>query len=47
MITKEDLSQVIDYGKYYAILPFRDKFKLKKYTSRKKVKILKENFFVQ
>ena len=36
MITKEDLSQVIDYGKYYAILPFRDKFKLKKYTSRKK-----------
>ncbi len=44
MITKEDLSQVVDYGKYYAILPFRDKFKLKKYTSRKKVKILKENF---
>ncbi len=44
MITKEDLSQVVDYGKYYAILPFIDKFKLKKYTSRKKVKILKENF---
>ena len=44
MITKDDMNQVIDFGKYYAILPFRDKTKLKKYLSYKKAKVLKEGF---
>jgi Ca2+-binding EF-hand superfamily protein len=44
MITKDDMNQVIDFGKYYGILPFRDKTKLKKYLSRKKAKVLKEGF---
>ena len=44
MITKDDMNQVIDFGKYYAILPFRDKTKLKKYLSHKKAKVLKESF---
>ena len=46
MITKDDMNQVIDFGKYYAILPFRDKTKLKKYLSYKKAKVLKEVFLI-
>ena len=38
MITKDDMSQVIDLGKYYAILPFGDKPNLNKYLSKKKLR---------
>ena len=44
MITKDDMNQVIDLGKYYAILPFGDKSNLNKYLSKKKAKVLKEGF---
>ena len=44
MITKDDMNQVIDLGKYYAILPFGDKSNLNKYLSYKKAKVLKEGF---
>ena len=44
MITKDDMSQVIDLGKYYAILPFGDKPNLNKYLSKKKAKVLNEGF---